>query len=615
MAVIYAFGKLNTGAADRLPFEARVDLLMQHYALADRDDVGVATSYDPEAGVCAFAAWRKFEHQAFNHFNEGVLISHYPFGYSELIGEPHPAKIHHRLATALRLQHRRSVARLHPPFALLDLRRPHQLEFWNDALGLGKTFRLDAEDGVFFASRPIACHLLAGAQPAPDPIGWAAEHAFGWFIGETSPYANMKRMHGGAYISVGRRGLKVARRDVVFDWFVKAPRQSPYAAFNRLKRELKTLANDNGADIALSGGRDSRASASIFADGAAFPITFRTNFPPELERILAADLIERHPRFARFGKDSSRAYDPDGAVLWRTASPTDAKQPLVERATGWTALLEGIAPSVSLYSDCKLTSPLPPWPANNLTVSGAAGESAKAYYWSPHMVSGVFVRSMKNFLEEIKTPVEERIKSHPLTAPKAMGVVDQALIDPLLEYMHGERARAEAAGVKGYGFFDFWWLTSRFAAGTNVGYHLSNAIMPFLVPEFTATGMQQPVVERVNAKLTSDIVAHYMPTWAEVPYFDQAQNTAPKEQLRYYRRNNILFEGDNRAFFFDLLENSTELVGQLDMAAVREAFDGDTEPAQKGALNMRAFGIMHRHYFALFCREVGEKITAKRRAG
>ncbi len=610
MAVLFTFGKLRPESFCKISFQSRLELLIKHYRIDSRGDVSVKYSFCRDTGVFCVIAWKFYAHQNFVHHRDNIVLTNYPFGYSQFMLGASGWNVHKSIYYSLKYSYKSTIIKMHPPLCLIR-ERNNKVEFWNDVLGMSKTFQLDCEDGIVFSSRPIAAHLVALKKPEPSHMGWASEQSFGWFIGDTSPYKDLKLVPGSSYILVDKERTthKVSNR--VFDWFLKKPSNSLHEGFRRLNREVNKLANTEKMDVALSGGRDSRAAAAIFANDTQRKVVFRTNYPPELEREIAANLIEKHNAFSCFDSEHLKAFDRSGELLWRAVTPTKATQSLHERAKRWTWLLEGLAPSVGLYSDCRLDSMFPIETNNNLSVSGAAGESAKAYYWSPNMVSGVFVKNIEKFLREINLPIEARIKEHPLTSPNKYNFADIRKVGRLIDYVSESQNFSAENGIRGYRFFDYWWLTERLGKASTIGYHLASNIVPLLTPEYTAYALQQPIRKRVKASALNEVIEMYMPQWGGIEFFDQLQSKAPREKLLYYRQDNILFEGKNADFFRDLINESHELETEFDMERVRNVFSSDIETGKKASLNQRAFGLVHRHYFGELCNEVSNKINLR----
>ena len=407
-----------------------------------------------------------------------------------------------------------------------------------------------------------------------------------------------------------RRGVTVDRTPHEYAYFTEPPINEPTVGINRVKDELESFGDFPELELALSGGRDSRVPAAVFASDP--KAILRTNYPPELELVVARQLVERLPNFAAFENDKQlAAIDSTGKKIWKTKSPTAAKQTVDVRATQRTRVMEGFGIAHSLASDARAEI-FNSQKLASVSISGDGGESAKAYYWSPRMSSGAIARSLAAFREDIKTPLRERILTHPLTSVPHLHFVKKAYEVVLTEAVEQAVARASDNGIYGYRFFDYWWLTQRFAAGQTTGYTFGHTIMPFMSPEFTATGLQLPPPQRATSSLLADLAVHYQPRWADVPYFDELIRTTPLEMRQTYRKKELLWEGAGREWFMDVLHSAGHFGEPYDYPRILEYFENAHELPYTDQLNAnpKAYGLVYRHAFGEFCKDVAATIRA-----
>lgn len=441
------------------------------------------------------------------------------------------------------------------------------MRFRNDLLGLGRTFLLQAEGACALSNRPIAAHLLAGIAPKPSEEGWAAEQLHGWFLGDLTPYSEMRRLLGGTTIDFDGGGLTEERRNLAGRWFVEPPAQDAFAALERFFCELAELTEPPFVDVTLSGGRDSRASAAVATHYRPSLNRFRTNTPPQLETVIARQLMERLHDFGGYNDQETEAFAANGRLLWWENVTQQDHAAIHARARRWAEKVEGLYTAVSLgkeppdmFSDKDAFIP---------SIGGMGGESAKAYYWSPNMASGAYARSLKRFREDIQTKIGVRLSTHPLTAQSTLPFIDQGFRPRLPALVYDAQREATAEGIHGYRFLDYWWLTNRLSAGANLG---SKTVMPFLSPGFIAEAMQGSPMDRAQAGLLSRIVGHFRPEWAEVPYFDQMQNTVPFDEVRSFVPSMLAWEGELAVDFLAMLRDSPAFDLPYDRSAMIEFF-------------------------------------------
>lgn len=617
MSLLFVAARLSAAEWASVPFDQRVGLVREHYVSRPGWSGMVERQwFFPQAGIGIYVAYQQQPRKLFFHESrEGRrtdFISHAPFGY-QLVAPGTPLE---RLPSALA----RAVD--NDSTKLLDLSPAQNLVtvdedastflLRNDLLGLAKAYMLKAPGGEVIASRPIAAHLMAAHKPVLSSMGWAAQQLHGWFLSHLTPFQNTRELLGGTTIRMDFRGLHEARHLHVAKWFTEPPARSMFAGFERFMAEFAEFVEPDEMDVALSGGRDSRASAALFLHYYQDKVRLRTNEPPMLEGIVARQLVERLPNFERFRSDRSTAYDGRGRVIWRANNPKVVEVEVFSRSAQWAYIAEGMNVPVAIYGNP------PPGPVFSAAeqfipaIAGVAGESAKAYYWSPNMVSGAYAKSLQTFRQDITTvPIAERLKTHPLTMPSDTPIIAQEYRVPLLQVIRDSQREATSLGIHGYRFLDYWWLTNRFGVGSVL--FGATSIMPFLVPEYTSYALQRPPMERTRGQTLSEIVSHFQPEWSGVAYFDELQNSVPREQLRAYRDRSILWEGDLAGDFFSMVDSSPALDDPFNRDEIRRLYRSEIDSGQKQALNVRALGLIQRHTLWEYCNEIGERIACARK--
>lgn len=612
MSILFAAAKLSPRNWDQWPFSKRVELLKSQYNVAKFNDIDESTWWFPRVGLAVYVAVQKQEHQIFSHRSKRDtrtdFISHAPFGYKAICPSSPLDDIPSALVDKLH-NDSRVLLKLSPAQTIISVdEETETFSFWNDLLGLSKCFGLSVGSEFAISNRPVAAHILAGYSPVPSINGWASEQLHGWFLSELSPFENTRQMLGGTHVVLGKHGTSENRNLLVGEWFTQKQSLSTFEGFGRFISEFDEFCTPSEMDIALSGGRDSRASAALISSTHLDKIRFRTNEPPALEGIVARQLVQKLPNFGALGKDDTRAVDAFGRVIWKANTPVVIEAEVHQRAKDWARVGEGITAPVSIYSNPPKSTVFSST-AFVPSFAGVAGESAKAYYWSPNMVSGAYATSLKRFQEDIKLKISERLKSHPLTVQNSYPIISKEFRMPIAQLVLAGQKEATSQGIHGYRFLDYWWLTNRFGLATTVAYSGTATIMPFMVPEYISEAMQGIPADRARAKFLNDIVNHYRPEWAGVPYYDELQNHVPKDQLRFYRERSLLWEGELAKGFFEILRESPAFDQPYDRRSILELFSSDIPQNQKQGLNVKALGLLHRHAFWEMCREVGMRIA------
>lgn len=613
MSLIFVAANLIPTAWERLSFKTRVSLVRRHY-IERPEWAGIVERewYFPEAGLGIYAAYQKMNGKKFSHESSRGhttdLITHAPFGLRYFDCSTPPSEAPSLLASVLETRPD-AIANIPPAQTIVSIDEKNQcFTLRNDLLGLAKTYVLDTPEGCIVASRPIAAHLFGAIKPELSPEGWSTNLLYGWFLRQLTPFKRTRKLPGGTVILMNGRDIKEDRRTYPSHWFTQPSLHSMFDGFDRYINEFKEFAEPSELDVALSGGRDSRGSAALFSAHLSESIRFRTNEPPALEGIVARRLIERLPIFHSFDDDRLHATDATGRQIWKAHTPRVSEIDVEARARQWAYVSEGMISPAAIYGAPPRGPVFSAFSRFMPSISGAAGECAKAYYWSQEMVSGAYAVSLERFRLNITTvPISERMKDHPLTKHKHLPFISEELhrIQPNL--IAEAKAEAEAHGVHGYRFFDYWWLTDRFAMGT--AYMGSETVTPFTVPEYISEALQRPAMERTRGQALAQMVARYRPEWSDVAYFDELQNEVPKEQLRAYRQRSILWEGDLADWFFSLLRDSPAMAdyNKAELVAYFRSLGDDQ--AKRQVSNLLALGLVQKHAVNALCDDIGTNIS------
>ncbi len=600
----------------REQFEKRAYLLAMHYKISDVPQLTRRSWFFERANMGVYAAWQTHEQMLFEHASErpgGMdLISHPPFGAKAVA----PGVPVDRLPTAIARAidaNPSNLLKINPPLTVYSVNEDDEsVIIRNDLLGLGKTFLLRREGVTAVSSRPLAAHLLSGLLPEPSSVGWAAEQLHGWFVGDNSPFRDMRRVLGGTSITFNRQQVEETRHNLVGRWFTEPAEGSAFQGFERYASEFAEFTNTPNIDVALSGGRDSRASGAIASCFFPDKVGFRTNEPPVLEGLVARQLIERLPFFASFADGEKMAYNAAGKRIWKASTPEINEVKVHARAKAWALVGEGVVAAASIYSNAPSSGVFRMQGNPAISFSGVAGESAKAYYWSPRMVSGTYARNMSQFYEDVRLPVSERIKTHPLTTQSKWPFIRADYREKLRGMIWEGQREATGLGIHGYRFLDYWWFSNRMAGATTVAYSGDATMIPLLTPEFTAQAMQGTPTERAQALLLREIVGHFRPEWKDVKYFDELQLDAPKEHVRSYRERSLVWEGDLAADFLAMIDGSEAFEEPYDRAAMIDLFhSADIAQNVKAGLNHKALGLVHRHAFHAMCKDISDLIRSR----
>ena len=205
---------------------------------------------------------------------------------------------------------------MHPPFSLVHIDKLNRLaRVYTDVAGYVRTYRLESINGFAVSNRSIAPFILTLTNLSLSGLGWAAEQLNGYMYGELTAFSGLRRSLPGTRYFVSRSRTYVESDDQVKTWFSsEAP--DPFAGLSRLAREADEIGQFDSINVAMTGGRDSRASAAFAFKFFGNRAKGFTSYPPALERTIARQLAERVPDFATFD-DDDHAVRKDGTTIWR----------------------------------------------------------------------------------------------------------------------------------------------------------------------------------------------------------------------------------------------------------------------------------------------------------
>jgi len=198
--------------------------------------------------------------------------------------------------------------------------------------------------------------------------------------------------------------------------------------------------------------------------------------------------------------------------------------------------------------------------------------------------------------------------SHPLTSPSRYGFVGEGAVRPLTDYILSEQAQAEQNGIKGYRFFDYWWLIGRFARS---GTYSPSQVLPFMSISYMRDALQRPVEDRAYARALQDIIAHFHLPWLGVPYLDQLLATASREKTFYHRDQDLVWEGKDKALFFDILNALKRRISFFDIDQALRVFSIEIPVEERHVRNTKGFGLIHAFYFTEALEEVRNLIRSE----
>jgi hypothetical protein len=439
-----------------------------------------------------------------------------PTGWTRLAGSEPPESA--SLPVARRLADDVTAATgLNPPYlvAVADA-AGRRLEIAQDPLGIGRLYELKTEGGWVWSNRLGALPLFAGVAPRVDSRAWSVLAAAGWFLGEGTALEGVRKLEGGARISVRAQGSgweaahsrSRAREELVAPRDADPERSAAAAAEEALEvaRDVARLW-DAPAAVDLTGGRDSRVSAAA-AVAAGLDATYQTvnADPGELE--VAGRLAEIAGVGARHAELAPEPDSTDADMRARLAALHHFHDGMVNPQAGGRGAIE---PVHSSYS--------------GPVVSGHGGELGHGFYYrSPERLAQLQGKGLRRMLQRLMTMAR---KDGDAAQPQA------------LEAYRNEVERAlqagKDAGVTGPPLLDWFYLAQRFAHRSGLAVR-ADRYSACATPAFVRACFDLRPPDRLAVKVHRAVVHALVPDWDEVPFFAGPGTSAQVHYQRVWER-------------------------------------------------------------------------------
>ncbi|MDT0212630.1 hypothetical protein Q9R29_01925 [Rothia sp. ARF10] len=389
---------------------------------------------------------------------------------------------------------RGAMGRLLPNHFGVHRRSDGSVRVWADTLGVGRCYYVVTDDFVAASNHiGILTHFLDG--PAEVDIEGVGRYALsGWFMRDDSPIRGIHRLREAQCIDVDPRGGVVFREHTDLTELVGARDARP--DYDQVIAQTRTIARNLDAltvkvpTLYLSGGRDSRMTASIWLSGggSARVVTLGTL---EAEAEIASELMA----------SLEGTYEPGQEVRHDVTVPTPGAitMPLHDRLANAFAMWDGDAAPTNARANVRI-----PGRSAGLSIGGVGGEIMHGYYYHR---PGDYER-----IAELPHPVAYAARS--FRGPLATDVAHQAmagLFDDVYE-------RAVGHGRPDIASLDYLYLTEKFRRWGNQALGSMSAIM-LSGPAYVRACFDLEPDEKVGKVFPDEIVRRAIPPWADIRYY------------------------------------------------------------------------------------------------
>ena len=456
-----------------------------------------------------------------------------------------------------------------------------RLTIVNDLIGAGRLYELRFAGGRVWSNRAGALSLFTGIAPRPDPADWLVLAAASWFLAESTPFADVRKIGPGTVIladddGVGERptnavgGLVGARQGGLARLLGVGrgrdlgPLADTCAADARAQALAAAALWPGTADVDLSGGRDSRLVAAA-AVAAGIDARFLTSDATPGEADVARQLIAVVPG------------EPEHKIRKGGEGSATPSTPLPERARNLHLLHDGLRHPQKLRGKMTLPRSRP----TNATMSGHGGEIAHGFFYK----NARQVRKLKRGGQRrlVRRALRFFTKDHEAARPQAYERA-RAVIEATFE-------EGREQGLEGPSLLDWFYLLDRFTHRSGLASH-SERISAFATPGFIAAAFALTPEQRVQAALHREVIARLVPAWRDLPFFQAQSSRMPK-----IRRQRLWEIPDDAAEVERILEGGGSWTEIYHPDRVHEAWDEVRAGGGSSKWEQIFEGVAYRHYF------------------
>ena len=299
--------------------------------------------------------------------------------------------------------------------------------------------RVEGRDGVAFATRGLAAHVMTGKVARVDVDRIAELVVFDYTFGDADLLAGVDVLPDASVVELTSNGVATRSWWPLAERLAPGPATTPDSLRKTVAAAVTGLARVPGVALGLTAGRDSTLLASVLRDAGETMPTFTFG----------------EPWFA----DARGARAVSRVLGW----PHDTVAAARERPS-WEVVTDLSRWTEGLQTASDLTRATWPWSARDVAwLGGSGGEIGRAYYWSAHATGA-------EWLAALRTDLRRRL------APSAA--------DALLDHLDTAIGAAHAVGRPHTDTFDVLYALQRM--GKWLGHLLPTTPIRHLLPGYLA---------------------------------------------------------------------------------------------------------------------------------
>ncbi|PWH06453.1 hypothetical protein DEO23_05645 [Brachybacterium endophyticum] len=376
---------------------------------------------------------------------------------------------------------------------------------WADTLGLGRCYYVITDDFVAASNHiGILTHFLD--EPAETNKEAVGRYVLaGWFMLDDSPIRGIRRLRESACLDIGADGSVGFTEHTDLTEIVGQRSDAP--DFDGVVDQTRVIARNLDAlsvktpALYLSGGRDSRMTASIWLSGGGNALV-KTLGTLEAEAEIAQELMAAFES----GEGQEVAHD----IMIPT--PGQITMSLEERFANAFAMWDGDAAPTNIKSNTRI-----PGSSAGLSIGGVGGEIMHGYYY---LRPGDFEK-----VEQLENPV-----AHAARAFRGNLATDFAhgSMTGIFDFYY---ERAVRHGRPDIASLDYLYLTEKFRRWGNQALGSMAAIM-LSGPAYIRACFDLTPQQRVDKIFPDEIVKRALPVWSQIRYYKAGVSDSKRSMKR-----------------------------------------------------------------------------------
>src|SRR5699024_750721 len=401
-----------------------------------------------------------------------------------------------------------------------------------DGMALNRLYILENEKGVFWSNRPSALLIFSETNAELDIDSWKIYATAGWFVNETSPFKNIKRVKPGILYEININDdqlYEISETNSINNLIdiAKNKKMDYKIIANDMKREMESFNQlwEVNFSIDLSGGADSRLSASNALYTNIKEYEFRSIEDIAAEVSKAKYLLEIE------GTDKKiNIIDPLEYI--------SKQESLSERVNKILFEFDGDFATVMMNSPIIENNDFQT--LKNTQVSGFGGAIAKGSFYSNQ-------RWIEKLYKHGSEAAFYRLSTHFIK----VGCTTEEAINLMNEEFKQVLNIADFYQFKNLNKLDFFQFYERFRRWSPSGDRF-NFYSPFYNKSFISIGLTNNPYENINYSVHKKLIHQMTPKWDDISFF----KATPEQSKEKDKKNLRLWQTKDKDSIEKILENS-----------------------------------------------------------